>query len=132
MEVWKEVYKGMIPKDAYKTWITNSEERGLDIELWGSTYHVTIKFGNVSAIRVLDEGIVQEGVYSDEEISKYKKDNFMNCIYELEDGKFGREIGEMSSGFIDVVSIRHYVIITDNFNIDIVTEWEPELKVDTI
>ena len=132
MEVLKEVYKGMIPKDAYKTWITNSEEGGLDIELRGSTYHVTIKFGNVSAIRILDEGIVQEGVYSDEEISKYKKDNFMNCIYELEDGKFGREIEEMSSGFIDVVSIRHYVIITDNFNIDIVTEWEPELKVDTI
>ena len=77
MEVWKEVYKGMIPKDAYKTWITNSEEGGLDIELRGSTYHVTIKFGNVSAIRILDEGIVQEGVYSDEEISKYKKDNFM-------------------------------------------------------
>ena len=38
----------------------------------------------------------------------------------------------MSSGFIDMVSIRHYVIITDNFNIDIVTEWEPALKIDTI
>lgn len=132
MEIWKEVYKGMIPKDTYKTWITNSEERGLDIELWGSAYHVTIKFGNVSAIRILDEGIVQEGVYPNEEISKYKKNNFINCIYKLENGKFGREIEEMSSGFIDMVSIRHYVIITDNFNIDIVTEWEPALKIDTI
>ena len=80
MEIWKEVYKGMIPKDTYKTWITNSEERGLDIELWGSAYHVTIKFGNVSAIRILDEGIVQEGVYPDEEISKYKKNNFI-CYF---------------------------------------------------
>ncbi len=132
MEVWKEVHKGMIPNDVYKTWITNSEERGLDIELMGSTYHVTIKFGNASAIRILDEGIVQEGVYSDKEISKYKNGNFMNRIYELEGGKFGREIEEMSSGFIDMASIRHYVIITDNFNIDIVTEWEPDLKVDTI
>ena len=27
MNNWKEVYKGMIPKDTYKTWITNSEEK---------------------------------------------------------------------------------------------------------
>lgn len=132
MEIWKEVYKGIIPEDVYKTWITNSEERGLDIELRGNTYHVIIKFGHVSAIRILDEGIVQEGIYSDEEISKYKNDNFMNYIYELKDGKFGKELEKASAGFLDAEDIRHYVIITDNYNIDIVTEWEPDLKVNNI
>ncbi|MCI9079896.1 MAG: hypothetical protein HFH68_13435 [Lachnospiraceae bacterium] len=132
MEIWKEVYKGIIPEDVYKTWITNSEEGGLDIELRGNTYHVIIKFGHASAIRILDEGIVQEGVYSDEEISKYKNDNFMNYIYELKDGEFGKELEKISAGFLDTEDIRHYVIITDNYNIDIITEWEPDLKVSNI
>lgn len=132
MEIWKEVYKGVIPKDVYKTWISNSEESGLNIELRGNIYNVNIKFGYASAVRILDEGIVQEGIYPDEEISKYKNDNFINHIYELNDGKFAREIKEISSGFIEMDSIRHYVVITDNFNIDIITEWKPDLKVDVI
>ncbi len=82
MEMWKEAYKGMIPKDDYNVWITQSEENGLHIE--------------------------------------------------LKNGEFGKEIQNMSAGFSDSSDIKHYVLITPNFNIDIVTDWKPKIKVDRI
>ena len=128
MEIWKEIYKGDIPKDDYEIQLMNSDEKGLLVNLIGKKYCVSIDFGHVRAIRMLDEGIVQEGIYSDDEIEKYKDNNFENVIYELEDGEFGKEIERMSAGFIDISDVRHYVLITQNFNIDIITEWEPEFK----
>ena len=94
MEKWKEIYKGNIPKDNYKVQVTNSEESGLIIELKGIKYQVTIKFGVVQAIRILDEGIVQDGVYSNKEIEQYRENHFENIIYKLTDGEF--EIGRAS------------------------------------
>ncbi len=78
---------------------------------------------------MLDEGIVQDGLYSDKEIEKYKKQDFENVIYELTDGGFEKTIRKISAGIIDLLESKHYVVITRNFNIDIITEWEPELKV---
>lgn len=132
MEIWKEIYKGNIPKDDYEVQLMNSDEKGLLVNLKGKKYHISIDFGYVRAIRMLEEGIVQEGVYSDDEIEKYKEHNFENVIYELEDGEFGKEIQTMSAGFIEISDVRHYVLITQNFNIDIITEWEPEFKVGNI
>lgn len=132
MEIWNEVYKGIIPKDTYKVYATNSEENGLAIMLKGVQYQVTMKFGAVQAIRMLDEGIVQSGVYSDDEIEKYKKSNFENIIYELTDGEFERSIQKISEGIIDLLETKHYAIITQNYNIDIIAEWEPELDVRNI
>lgn len=129
MEKWEEIYKGKIPKDKYKVQITNSEERGLIIELRGIQYQAIIKFGAVQAIRMLDEGIVQDGMYSDKEIEKYRKQDFENVIYELTDGEFEKTIRKISAGIIDLLESKHYVVITRNFNIDIITEWEPELNV---
>ena len=103
MEKWEEIYKGKIPKDKYKVQITNSEERGLIIELRGIQYQAIIKFGAVQAIRMLDEGIVQDGMYSDKEIEKYRKQDFENVIYELTDGEFEKTIRKISAGIIDLL-----------------------------
>lgn len=127
MEKWIEVYKGMIPNDNYKVWLTNSEEKGLDIELRGNNNCVKLKFGFVQAVRMLDEGIVQDGVYLESELDKYRENFFENVIYELQEGEFKEEIQKMSAGYMDAVEIKHYLLITGNFNIDIITEWEPEL-----
>lgn len=51
-------------------------------------YQVDVKFGVIHALRLLDEGIVQDGVYSNNEIVKLKKCNFENVMYELTDGEF--------------------------------------------
>ena len=122
-------YKGNIPKDNYKVQVTNSEESGLIIELKGIKYQVTIKFGVVQAIRILDEGIVQDGVYSNKEIEQYRENHFENIIYKLTDGEFEKTIRKISAGITDFLETKHYVIISQNFNIDVITDWEPELDV---
>ena len=78
---------------------------------------------------MLDEGIVQNGVYSDDELKKYKGNKFENVIYKVEDGEFNHQVSKMSYGFTDMIDVKHYVLITQNFNIDIITDWEPKLKV---
>lgn len=97
--VWKEIFKDIIPKDNYQTQLINGEEKGLIVELIGNVHKVIINFGLVRALRMLEEGIVQKGVYSDDEISKYKAEE------------------------------KHYVIITQNYNIDIMTEYIPSIEV---
>ena len=129
MESWKEIFIGKIPKAVYQLQMINGEEQGLEIELTSTNVRVLIKFGIVQAVRMLNEGIVQGELYSDAEIKKYKDDNFSNVIYEVQQGEFAGQISEISGGYGEILGLKHYVLITQNYNIDIVTEWEPVIEV---
>ena len=129
MEEWKEVFKGIIPTGDYQTQIINGEDKGLVIKLISSNNHIVLKFGMICAMRVLDEGIVQKEIYPEHIIKMLKKDDFKNVIYEVYDGGFLIEIKNMSDGYLEILNVKHYVIITQNYNIDIITEWEPEIRV---
>lgn len=129
METWKEVFIGQIPKGVYQIQLVNGEKQGLIIELSNDNVCIIIKFGIVQAVRMLDEGIVQSNLYSDHELEKYKDNNFQNIIYEVQQGEFGKQINMISDGYGDVLNLKHYIIITQNYNIDIVTEWEPTIDV---
>ena len=129
MESWKEVFIGKIPKAIYQLHMINGEEQGLEIELSSANARVLIKFGIVQAVRMLDEGIVQGELYSDAAIKRYKDDNFSNVIYEVQQGEFAGQISEISGGYGETLGLKHYVMITQNYNIDIVTEWEPVIEV---
>ena len=59
MEKWKEVFVGIIPKAVYQVQLINGEKQGLTIKLSSSQTCVMINFGMVQAVRMLDEGIVQ-------------------------------------------------------------------------
>lgn len=129
MERWKEVFVGKIPKAVYQLQLINGEEQGLIIELSSSHTCVIIKFGIIQAMRMLDEGIVQSDIYCDNEIQKYKDNNFQNVIYEVQDGEFEKQINNIADGYGEVLNLKHYVVITQNYNIDIVTEWEPIIEI---
>ena len=129
MEKWQEVFIGKIPKGIYQTQLINGEKQGLTIELSNDHTCVVIKFGIVQAVRMLDEGIVQSNIYCDSEIKKYKDDNFRNVIYEVQEGEFGKQINQISEGYGEYLNLRHYVVITLNYNIDIITEWEPTIEI---
>ena len=129
MERWKEVFAGIIPKAVYQMQLINGEKQGLTIELSSGHTCVRISFGAVLAVRMLDEGIVQSGIYSDSEIQKYKRNDFQNIIYEVQGGEFAEQINKSSDGYGEVLKLRHYVVITQNYNVDIVTEWEPKIEV---
>lgn len=128
MEKWKEVFVGTIPKAVYQVQLINGEKEGLTIKLSGSQTCVMINFGMVQAVRMLDEGIVQSNLYSENEIRKYKDNDFQNIIYEVKDGEFSEQINQISDGYGEVLNLKHYVVITQNYNIDIVTEWEPTIE----
>ena len=129
MEKWQEVFIGKIPKGIYQMQLINGEKQGLIIELSNDHTYVVIKFGIVQAVRMLDEGIVQNNIYCDSEIKKYKDDNFRTVIYEVQEGEFGKQITQISEGYGEYLNLRHYVVITQNYNIDIITEWEPTIEI---
>lgn len=109
--------------------LINGEEQGLIIELSSASARVMIKFGVVHAVRMLDEGIVQRDLYSDSEIKSYKEDGFSNVIYEVQEGEFGKQINQIVDGYGEYLNLRHYVVITQNYNVDIITECEPTVEI---
>lgn len=129
MERWEEVFKGKIPKGIYQIQLVSGEKQGLVIELLYNNIHVMIKFGMVQAVRMLEEGIVQSNLYSESEIKRYKDNNFSNVLYEVRQGEFAKQIKKMLSGYGEVLNLKHYVVITQNYNVDIITEWEPIIKI---
>lgn len=129
MEKWNIIFDEIIPQDNYQTQITNGEDKGLIIELKSDNFLVIMNFGVVQAIRMLDEGIVQNELYSDNELEKFKKDGFRNVIYEVTGGEFAKQIHTISGDYWDNLAPKHYVVITKNYNIDIITEWEPEINI---
>ena len=129
MEEWKEVFSGKIPNASYITKLINGEDAGLIIELLSKENKVNIFFGNVQAIRMLDEGIVQEGAYSESQIEKYRGEKFKNVIYEVTSGEFQKQIKGFADGYADCLDLKHYIIITPSFNIDVVSEWKPSIEV---
>ena len=129
MERWKEVFVGKIPKAIYQMQLINGEKQGLTIELLSNHTCVKLQFGVVLAVRMLDEGIVQNNIYCDNEIQKFKDTNFQNVIYEVQDGELAKQIAQISEGYEAVLDLKHYVVITQNYNVDIITEWEPTLVI---
>ena len=129
MEKWKEIFSGKIPKAVYQVQLINGEKQGLTIELSSNEVCIMIKFGIVQAVRMLDEGIVQSNLYADNEIKKYKDNNFQNVIYEVQEGEFAKQVNVISNGYGEFLNLKHYVVITQNYNVDIVTEWKPVIEI---
>ncbi len=128
MERWKEIFVGKIPNGVYQVQMINGEKQGLIVELSNDDICILIKFGLAQAVQMLDEGIVQCNLYSEIELAKYREDSFKNVIYEVQNGSFGKQINDISGGYGEILGLRHYIIITQNYNIDIVTEWEPSIE----
>ena len=127
MEIWKEI--GSIPIGEYETKIVFGEANGLKIELFNENHRVFLEFGYIYSFRVLEEGIVQSGIYDDEIIKKFKENNFSSVIYKVEQGIYREQINKISLGFIDMVEHEHYVIITQNYNIDIIAKNKVDIKI---
>lgn len=130
MEKWNEVFKGIIPKGVYTAELINGEDKGLIVKLESKEVVVSLEFGAVSAVRMLDEGIVLQGLFDDEELNKYKAEGFKNVIYKLKDGDFGKTIKKMSGEIFDILGMRQYLIVTLNYIIEVICQSEPRVEVE--
>lgn len=129
MDRWEEVFKGIIPVGNYCVLLENGEEKGLSVKLESDEYIVNILFGIVGAVRMLDEGLIFENLFDDEEISKYKKVNFDNTIYKIENGEFKGFLQTINKNIYDYLNLTHYVIVTMNYVIEVMSEWEPTINI---
>ena len=57
---------------------------------------------------------------------------FVRMTFYIKDGEFAEQINQISDGYGEVLNLKHYVVITQNYNIDIVTEWEPTIEISKI
>ena len=123
MEVWKEYRKEEIPRGKYKAKVVCGDSHLLTVELKSDKTRIILGFGRCEAIRIFERKFVDLDMY--ENIEDLKKDNFSNVIYEVEGGKYLKEVILYSAGFLDQPYVKQYTIITDNLLIDAVYLWEP-------
>lgn len=130
MEKWKDNFNGQIPQDTYTLKINHSEEEGLKIILDGeNNQSVSLDFGAVSSYRVFDEGVLlSDKLFDQNQIELFKKNDFQSVLYEIENGKFSQFINDISNGIFDLYEMKHYLIITLNYVIEIATSFEPTIE----
>ena len=123
MENWKEYKKGVIPKGKYIAKVVCGDSHLLTVELKSDKTRIILEFGIGEAIRIFERKFVDLDLY--ENIEDLKKDNFSNVIYEVEGGKYLKEVILYSAGFLDEPYVKQYTIIADNLLIDAVYLGEP-------
>ena len=129
IEIWKEVFKNKIPKDQYEVLLESGEKTGLIINLSSKSYKILIDFGIILGVRVLDEGIILNDSSNFEQVQSLKKHGFDNIIYEVINGEFQGFIKQIGGNLCDYLELKHYIIITINYVIEIVTQWKPDIEV---
>ena len=78
---------------------------------------------------MLDEGIILNDSSNFEQVQSLKKHGFDNIIYEIINGEFLRFIKQIGGNLCDYLELKHYIIITINYVIEIVTQWKPDIEV---
>ena len=128
IEKWKKVFENKIPKSQYEMLLQSGEEEGLLIRLISRKNNVLLKFGAVSAFRMLEEGIALNGLFNDEQLKQFRDTGFDNVIYQVTGGNFDTLIQQIGGGLYEYLNMKHYVIITKNYIVEVITEWEPEIQ----
>ena len=129
MEKWKKIFPDLIPQDNYEVLLRNGEENGLVITLSSKKNTVELNFGMVSAIRMIDEGIILNDYFDEKVSSEHEKEKFSNIIYEVFNGEFDDFIKKTGGELYDYCKLRHFVIISLNFVIEIITAYEPAITI---
>ena len=128
-EKWKEVYRGEIPVDTYCAQLENGEENGLVIKLEVHNNLIILDFGCVLAVRMIDEGaLLNDGIYDENELNEFGENAYKNVIYEVEGGEFKKQMGEVSGDKEFDRLYTHYLIVTLNYFIEIITFGEISIK----
>jgi hypothetical protein len=129
MSSLEKVYVNKIPIDKYQAFVKNGEESGLLIELKGDKYLAFINFGAVSAMRMLDEGIILNELFNQSDLEAHLKDDVSNTIYMVNGGEFGDLLKSVSNELYEYLDLKHYVIFTMNYVIEVISKWEPSIEI---
>lgn len=133
MEKWIDRFSDMIPYCGHEYYAeVKSGDTGLFIELEylkDEITTVTIDFDFTDAVQIVEEGYYLNNHFRDPMIEKYKESGFESVIYEIVSGEFGKFLNYNSGGLSKIRKQKHFVIVTLNYVIEIISLNEPVIKV---
>lgn len=127
-ERWKEVCRYKIPEGIYQMVSINSNRSELSIGLSGNGSCIQVKFQKALAMRMLDKKIIPDNLYPEREKGRFRTAQFKNVIYQIENGEFGDFIKENGNENVCLKDYNHYIVMSENYVVEIVAEGEPEVK----
>ena len=131
-EFWQDSFHGQIPRETYEMQLLQGEQQGLVIHLYGSAHHVTLDFGNVQAVNVLDEGVRLNELPSVTFVNQAElhRAGFPDTLYLVENGAYAAYVKAcMSADLYEAMSLRQYTLVTLNYVVEIICAAEPDITV---
>ena len=134
-EFWHDSFHGQIPKENYEMQLLQGEQQGLVIHLYGPHHRVTLDFGIVQAINILDEGIQLHdppGVTFGNQ-AELLRAGFPDTLYQVENGAYAAYIKAcMGTNLYEAMNLRQYALVTLNYVVEIICAAEPTITVTNI
>ena len=131
-EIWHDSFHGQIPKEAYEMQLLQSDQQGLLIHLYGPHHTVTLDFGIVQAVNILDEGVQLHdppGVTFGNQAELHRA-GFPDTLYQVENGAYAAYIKAcMSTDLYEATNLRQYNLVTRNHVVEIISAAEPSITV---
>lgn len=135
MKKWKVINTEIIPKLEYVTKLSFGED-GLSIDLIDEqycTYIVNLYFGKVISYRCIDEGDMLFIPYTDEEsFLSYRESAFTNILFRLNGDNYFHEIKKTTGELYAARKVNHYLVVTLNYFIDIISIYGIEISVENL
>ena len=134
-EFWQDCFQGQIPRENYEMQLLQGEQQGLLIHLYSAFHHVTLDFGNVQAIHILDEGVQLHdppGVTFVNQAELHRT-GFPDTLYQVENGAYAAYVKAcMSTDLYETMKLRQYTLVTRNYVVEIICAAEPIITVTNI
>jgi hypothetical protein len=112
--------------------LLQGEQQGLVIHLYGSAHHVTLDFGNVQAVNVVDEGVQLNELTAVTFVNQAElhQVGFPDTLYRVENGAYAAYLKAcMSADLYEAMSLRQYTLVTLNYVVEIICAAEPDITV---
>ena len=134
-EIWHDSFHGQIPKEAYEMQLLQGEAQGLLIHLYGPHHTVTLDFGIIQAINILDEGVQLNdptGVTFVNQTELHRA-GFPDTLYQVENGAYAAYLKScMGTDLYEATNLRQYNLVTRNHVVEIICAAEPIITVTNI
>ena len=134
-EFWQDCFRGRIPRETYEMQLIQGEQQGLVIHLYGSFHHVTLDFGNVQAINIMDEGVQLHDLPGVTFVNQAELHHagFSDTLYQVENGAYAAYIKAcMGTDLYAAMNLRQYALVTLNYVVEIICAAEPSITVTNI
>ena len=130
-EIWHDAFHNTIPKDPhYSIRLEQGEECGLLIHLDSPRNQVTLDFGIVQAVNILDEGIILN--VTSPSIQFLRQTGFSSVLYQIENSAYESYIQAcMPRELYQALNLRQYNVVTMNYVVEIIASEEPRITVHT-